>query len=127
MKRHGPLDRFRSAMSTATIGLVKAAGSPGVALLSVLLVVAWLVAAVALGFAEHWVELLFGVSAAATFVMSFLILHTSRRNERAVMMKLDELIHVTKAADDEYLQVENRPLDEQEDMERERPGGGSGD
>jgi low affinity Fe/Cu permease len=44
------------------------------------------------GFPDRWNALLWSVASAVTFVMVFLIQHTTDRQSRAILLKLDELI-----------------------------------
>lgn len=97
--------------------MVDAAGSAVTTVLVLTLLGVWVGIGFAEGFTEHWLELLFAVSAAVTLVMVFLIQHTSDRRERAILLKLDELIHSLPEADDQLIAAERRPLHEQEDLE----------
>jgi low affinity Fe/Cu permease len=61
---------------------------------------------------------LFAVSGAVAFVMVFFIQHSTARDLRAILIKLDELITADDAAHDDVVNAEHRTLNEQEMLER---------
>lgn len=77
------------------------------------LVVVWLLAYGLTGFPTWMATTLEVVAAGVTLVMLFVIQHHQRRQEIAVHLKLDELVHVTDA-DDDMVAIEHRPADELE-------------
>jgi low affinity Fe/Cu permease len=111
--------RARNGLSTVTQRVVDGAGSTVAAIVSVALVIAWAVIGLVAGFGKHWMETLFAVSGAITFIMVFFIQHTTGRQLRAVLLKLDELVHTQPGADDDVIAAERRPLHEQERLEEE--------
>jgi low affinity Fe/Cu permease len=60
-------------------------------------------------------------------VMVFFIQHTTDRQLRAVLLKLDELIHAQPAADDHLIAAERQPLHEQERLEADLRAGPASD
>lgn len=114
----------RNAISAVTRRVVDWTGSAWAAAAAVVLALLWLAGGVFGGFTEHWLYLLHAVTAVFTFVMVFLIQHTTGRESRAVLLKLDELVRATSGARDELIAAEHRPLHEQERLEERSPARG---
>jgi len=120
----------RSALSRTVQRIVEAAGSTTAAALALTAVVAWVVVGAVTGFGPHWLDALVAVTALITFAMVFLIQHTTDRQLRAVLLKLDEVLRAEPHADEAFIAAERRPLHEQEELEEavqdpqgEIPGG----
>jgi low affinity Fe/Cu permease len=109
--------RWRDLVSSSARAVVEWIGSAAAAVVSLVLVVAWLVVGLVAGFTDHWLEALFAVSGAVTFVMVFFIQHSTARDLRAILIKLDELISVDDDAHDDVVSAEHRSLNEQEELE----------
>lgn len=112
-----PQKSTRNVISTVTRRVVDWAGSAWAAAAAVVLALMWLAGGIFGGFTEHWLYLLHAVTAVFTFVMVFFIQHTTGRESRAVLLKLDELVRATSGARDELIAAEQRPLHEQERLE----------
>ena len=106
-----------SHLSAAARVLASGAGSTITACVAVLLVAAWTVAGLVRGFGQHWLDLLFAITGGTTFVMVFLLQHTTGVQTRAILLKLDELIRATDGAANDVIAAERRPLHEQERLE----------
>lgn len=95
------------------------AGRPlcfGIAMLSLII---WAASGPIFGFNDTWQLIINTATTIITFLMVFLIQNTQNRDTEAMQLKLDELIHVTRAANNELLNLED--LDEKElDSMRER-------
>ena len=109
----------RNGLSRAVAAVVTAAGSTAAAVLAMAGVAAWLAVGVAVGFTPGWLDVLFAVSGAVTLVMVIFIQHTTARQLRAVLLKLDELVRVDSHADDRLIGAERTPLEVQENLERD--------
>jgi low affinity Fe/Cu permease len=109
--------RWRDLVSSSARAVVEWIGSAAAAVVSLVLVVAWLVVGLVAGVTDHWLEALFAVSGAVTFVMVFFIQHSTARDLRAILIKLDELISVDDDAHDDVVSAEHRSLNEQEELE----------
>ncbi|WP_162605487.1 low affinity iron permease family protein [Jiangella ureilytica] len=118
----GLAESWRGHLSAAARSVVDLAGGAAAAVLAAGFVVVWLVVALVNGFTQAWLNVLFGVTGAVTFVMVFFIQHASARELRAVMLKLDELVLATDGARDDVVDAEHRSLDEQERLEKRRRG-----
>jgi low affinity Fe/Cu permease len=108
---------FGSRLSTGARATVQVAGSSVTAVLAATLVGVWTVVGLVRGFGHHWLDVLYASSGAVTFVMVFLIQHTSGRETRAILLKLDELIRATDGARDQFIAAEHKPLHEQTHLE----------
>jgi low affinity Fe/Cu permease len=106
-----------SHVSVAARIMVAGAGSAVVAAVALVLVTLWTVVGIVEGFSQHWLDLLFAVTGGITFVMVFLIQHTTGVQTRAVLLKLDELIRATDGASNDVIAAEQRPLHEQKRLE----------
>lgn len=106
-------------LSAAARIIVAGAGSAAVAAIAVVLVAMWTVVGIVGGFNQHWLDLLHAVTGGVTFVMVFLIQHTTDVQTRAVLLKLDELIRATDGARNDVIGAEQRPLHEQQSLEEQ--------
>ena len=106
-----------SHLSTAARIIVAGAGSAAVATIALVIVALWTVVGIVAGFNQHWLDLLYAVTGGVTFIMVFLIQHTTGVQTRAVLLKLDELIRATDGARDDVIAAEHRPLHEQARLE----------
>jgi low affinity Fe/Cu permease len=110
-------DRLHARLSRLTHGVVTGAASTPAGVLAVVGVLTWLLVGVVAGFPDRWNALLWSVASAVTFVMVFLIQHTTDRQSRAILPKLDELIRIHSEARDEVIAVEGAPSAAQEQLE----------
>jgi low affinity Fe/Cu permease len=108
---------LRSNLSVGVRATVRAAGTTAAATVAAALVGIWVAIGIFAGFTHRWLDVLYATTSAVTFVMVFLIQHTSGRETRAILVKLDELIRANDGARDEYIAAEHRPLHEQDHLE----------
>jgi low affinity Fe/Cu permease len=114
-------DHTRNHLSRIAAALVKGAASTAASVTAVLLMLVWVIVGLGVGFTDRWLSVNFAVTSAVTFIMVFVIQHTTGRQLRAVLLKLDGLIHAQPDADDELTPAERRPLHEQDHLERDAP------
>jgi low affinity Fe/Cu permease len=111
--------RVRSALSRFAQVTTATVGSGVAAAVALLLAAGWLVVGFVSGFTEEWHRIVHTVAGLVTFVMVFVIQHATNRESRAVLLKLDELVRATDDARNAVINVESRPLREQEQIEEQ--------
>jgi low affinity Fe/Cu permease len=114
--RSGQRSRDRNRKGDLLHGLGRMAAGERVAVTVACFVAAWLIVYAAVGFPPWMATALEVVAAGVTLVMLFVIQHHQRRQEIAVHLKLDELVHATDA-DDDMAAIEDQSADE---LERRR-------
>jgi low affinity Fe/Cu permease len=86
---------------------------------AVLIIVAWAITGPIFGFSDTWQLIINTGTTIITFLMVFLIQSTQNRDSEAMQVKLDELIHVMKGAQNALLDLEEL---EEEELDRIREG-----
>lgn len=74
-------------------------GTSAAFMVAILIVVVWATTGPMFSFSDTWQLVINTFTTITTFMMVFLIQNTQNRNDRAVQLKLDELIRSTKARD----------------------------
>jgi low affinity Fe/Cu permease len=92
--------KFANAVSAA-------AGSPFAFIICAAYVIAWALTGPIFGFSDTWQLVINTSTTIVTFLMVFLIQNTQNRDNGALHAKLDELLRVTEAADNEYIGIEH--------------------
>jgi low affinity Fe/Cu permease len=95
------------------------AGKPTTFFVAVLIIFVWAVSGPLFGFSDTWQLVINTGTTIITFLMVFLIQNTQNRDSEAMQVKLDELIHVTKGAQNVLLDLEEL---EDEELDRIRDG-----
>ena len=87
-------------------------------LAAVAIILVWAVSGPFFGFSETWQLVINTGTTIVTFLMVFLIQNTQNRDALAIHLKLDELIHAVKAADDTLIRAEDETIEELEELKQ---------
>jgi low affinity Fe/Cu permease len=99
--------------------VARATGHPLTFILSCAAIALWAAASVVFGLASSWQSLIGTVTTIVTFLMVFLIQNTQNRDAAAVQAKLDELIRALEPANNQFIGIETRTIDEVHELRQE--------
>ena len=91
------------------------AGNPITFTVAVFVVASWLIIGLVFGFSNTWLLILDTIATVNAALMVFIIQNTQNRESKALHLKIDELIRVTKEATNELIAIEEI---EEEELER---------
>jgi low affinity Fe/Cu permease len=95
------------------------AGKAHTFLLAVFLILIWLLTGPIFNYSNTWQLVINTTTTIITFLMVFLIQNTQNRDSKAMHLKLDELIRVTKLASNKLIEIEEDTDEEIDNLERE--------
>lgn len=93
----------------------KTAGNPITFVIALSIVMAWLIIGVIFGFNNTWLLVINTIATLNAALMVFIIQNTQNRENKALHLKIDELLRVTKEATNELIAIEER---EEEDLDK---------
>lgn len=93
----------------------KMAGNPLTFAIALLVLSAWLIIGLAWGFSNTWLLIIDTIATVNAALMVFIIQNTQIRESKALHLKIDELIRVTKEAENELIAIEQM---EEEEIEK---------
>lgn len=82
-------------------------GSPGMFIIAVMFIISWALSGPIFNFSDNWQLIINTTTTIITFLTVFLIQNTQNRNDRATQLKLDELIHSSKDARNDFIDLED--------------------
>jgi low affinity Fe/Cu permease len=109
--------KSKSWFTRFTKWTARASGKSVTFIAAVLIIVAWAITGPIFGFSDTWQLIINTGTTIVTFLMVFLIQSTQNRDSEAMQVKLDELIHVMKGAQNALLDLEEL---EEEELDRIR-------
>ncbi|AMV20062.1 low affinity iron permease family protein [Planctomyces sp. SH-PL14] len=83
------------------------AGRPAAFLAAVLTIVAWIASGPLFGFSDTWQLVINTGTTIVTFLMVFLIQNSQNRETVALHLKMDEILRVTKTAQNRFMDLED--------------------
>lgn len=93
----------------------KMAGNPLTFVLALLIIALWILIGVFSGSNTTWILLLNTIATLNATLMVFIIQNTQIKESKALHLKIDELIRVTKEAENELIAIEEK---EEEELEK---------
>lgn len=93
----------------------KMAGNPITFAMALLVLAFWLMTGIVWGFSNTWLLIIDTIATVNAALMVFIIQNTQIRESKALHLKIDELIRVTKEAENELIAIEQM---EEEEIEK---------
>jgi low affinity Fe/Cu permease len=94
-------------------------GSPWAFLMALFVVLGWALTGPMFQFSDTWELVINTGTTIITFLMVFLIQNTQNREMKSLNLKLDELIHATKAARNKFANLESLSDEALDELEKE--------
>lgn len=97
---------MKHLFSTVSNKVANAMGAPSAFLIALTIIIVWAVSGPLFNFSDTWQLVINTGTTIVTFLMVFLIQNTQNRDAKAMHLKVDELIHSTKNARNEFVDLE---------------------
>lgn len=110
-KKASSLSRFLTWSS-------KMAGNPVTFVVALSIVILWTIIGLIVGFDSQWLLIIDTIATLNASLMVFIIQNTQNRESKALHIKIDELIRVTKEAETELIAIERMEETELEDLRK---------
>ncbi len=94
-------------------------GTPSAFIGALTVIIFWALSGASFGYSDTWQLAINTTTTIVTFLMVFIIQNTQNRDSKAVHIKLDELLDVSKGAGDRLVDVEDLPDDKLEQLQNE--------
>ncbi len=94
-------------------------GHPLTFMLSCIVVATWVITSFVFQVTDTWQTVIGTSMTMGTFLMVFLIQHTQNRNTAAVQAKLDELIRALEPANNKFIELELRTIEDVHELRKE--------
>lgn len=111
------MQRNKPSLSNFLAWSAKKAGNPITFVVALLIVIIWLILGMYFGFTTKWILTLDTIATLNAALMVFIIQNTQNRESKALHLKIDELLRVTKEATNELIAIEEK---EEEEIEQIR-------
>lgn len=111
--------KFKNHFRKVANAISQWAGSAGVFLGAILIILVWAATGPMFDFSDTWQLIINTGTTIITFLMVFLIQNTQNRDTKAIQLKLDELIHSTRAARDTFVGLEELTDEELAELDNE--------
>ncbi len=98
--------------------LAKMAGNPKTFVIAIVILAVWLIFGMIWGMSNTWLLILNTVATVNAALMVFIIQNTQNRESKALHIKIDELIRVTKEAECELIAIEELEEGELEELRK---------
>lgn len=96
----------------------KMAGNPLTFVIALCVLVVWFIVGLIFGFDNTWMLLLNTIATVNAALMVFIIQNSQNRESKALHLKIDELIRVTKEATNELIAIEEKEEEEIEEIRK---------
>ncbi len=111
--------KVRDAFSFFARATSRLLGTAWAFAVAILIILVWAATGSVFHYSDTWQLIINTGTTIVTFLMCFLIQNTQNRDSRAVHLKLDELISALKGARDSLVNLEGRPDEDLEKLQRD--------
>ncbi|CRZ15692.1 low affinity iron permease family protein [Mycolicibacterium neworleansense] len=115
----GKAESASQAATTLLDVLSRWAGARWTAMAVTASMIVYLIIGAAVGFDHWWQVFVHSAAAMVTVPMLFVLQHTTNRETSAVLIKLDELIQATTHAKEDFVDLEDQEVSDQEQLHDE--------